>query len=129
MIGASMTGLDIFASLTRTGRIEAATQRALEAEAEKLVEAIRQAAPEDEGDLRDSIRQQPGDRPLSVTVTAGGTPETTKTTATGSFDQGLMLEYGTSRSEAQPFFYPTIEAMRDKIKANIDVVMDDAKGT
>lgn len=128
MIEANISGLSIFQMLTRSDRIEAATQRALEAEAETLVEAIRDAAPEDSGALRDSVRQEPGAEPLSVTVTAGGTPETTKTSAAGTFDEALMLEYGTSRSEAQPFFWPTVEQMRDQIKANIDGVMDDAKG-
>ena len=62
-------------------------------------------------------------------MTAGGTPETTKTNAAGvQFDEGLMAEYGTSHSEARPFFYSTIERMRDQIKADIDSVMDDAKG-
>lgn len=127
MIGASLTGLSIFQSLTRGERVKSAAQHALEAEADKLVEAIREAAPEDSGHLRDSVRQEPGDEPLSVKVMAGGTPETTKTNKDGvSFDEALMLEYGTSRSAAQPFFYPTIERMRDTIKANIDGVLDDA---
>lgn len=120
-----MTGLGIFQALTRSDRIQAATQASLEAEAEKLVDAIRDAAPEDSGALRDSIRQEPGDEPLSVVVTAGGTPETARG---DGLDTALMTEFGTSRSEARPFFYPTLEAMRDKIKANIDSVMDDAKG-
>lgn len=126
MIGASMTGLGLFQSLTRGHRVQEATQHALEAEAATLVEAIREAAPEDAGNLRDSVRQEPGDNPLSVRVIAGGTPATTKTSAAGTFDEGLMQEYGTSKRPAQPFFYPTIERMRDKIKADIDVVMDDA---
>lgn len=116
-------------SLTRKDRVEAAARSALEAEAEKLVEAIREAAPADSGHLRDSVRQEPGDEPLSVLILAGGTPETTKTSAAGTFDEALMLEYGTSRTDAQPFFYPTIEKMRDTIKANIgDAANEATKG-
>lgn len=126
MIDASMTGLGLFQTLSRGHRVQEAAQHALEAEAAALVDAIRDAAPEDAGNLRDSVRQEPGDKPLSVRVIAGGTPETTKTSAAGTFDEGLIAEYGTSKRAAQPFFYPTIERMRDKIKANIDNVMDDA---
>lgn len=128
MIGFDLQGLGIFQALTRSERITAAAQRALEAEAEQLAEAIRDAAPADSGALRESVRVEPGDEPLRVTVTAGGTPETTRTNASGvEFDEALMLEYGTSRSAAQPFFWPTVENNRDKIKANIDGVMDEAK--
>lgn len=127
MISADLTGLSIFQSLSRSSRVVAAAQRAVEAEADQLVDAIRDAAPEDSGTLRDSIRQEPGDDPLSVIVRAGGTPETTRTNRAGvSFDEALMLEYGTSRSAAQPFFYPTIERMRDKIRSTISNTIEDA---
>lgn len=127
MIEANMTGLSVFQALTRPDRIEAATLRALQEEAEQLAEAIREAAPSDKGDLRESVRVELGERPLSVVVTAGGTPGTIETNAAGvQFDEALMIEYGTSKSDAQPFFWPTVERMRGTIKANIDSVMDDA---
>ena len=130
MIDANMTGLGIFQALTRGHRIREAAQHALEAEAETLADAIREAAPERTGNLRESVRVEPGDEPMKVVVTAGGTPETTKTTKDGrTFDEALMTEYGTSHSAAEPFFWPTVEANRDKIKANIDDTMGDAAST
>lgn len=119
-----MLGLGQF--LTRDGRVKAAAQRALEAEAAKLVEAIRDAAPADSGDLRDSVRQEPGDLPGTVDVKAGGTPETARQTAGGSFDVALLVEYGTARTEAQPFFHPTVERMRGSIGATITSALADA---
>lgn len=124
MIEANLTGLSIFQTLTRSDRLEAAARRALEAEAETLAAAIRDAAPEDSGGLRESVRVEPSERPLSVVVTAGGTPETARGPG---LDTALMTEYGTSEREAQPFFWPTVEAMRDNIKSNIDTIIDGAK--
>lgn len=121
MIDATMTGLGLFQAFTRDGRLEATIRRQIEAEAEQLAAAIREAAPTDKGDLRESVRVEPGERPLRVVVTAGGTPGTIETNKAGvQFDEALMLEYGTSRSDAKPFFWPTVEQMRDKIKSNID---------
>jgi hypothetical protein len=127
MISAELQGLGIFQSLTRSSRVLAAAQAAVEDDAERLADAIRDAAPEDAGSLRESVRVEPGDDPLIVTVRAGGTPETTRTNKSGvQFDEALMSEYGTSHSEARPFFYPTIERMRDKIKSNIGDAVEDA---
>lgn len=125
MIDFDLTGL--FQSLTRTDRTEAAARRQLQAEAEQLAVAIREAAPSDKGDLKASVRVESGPDPLSVYVKAGGTPGTTETNADGvQFDEALMIEYGTSHSEAEPFFWPTVERMRDKIKSNIEGVAIDA---
>lgn len=127
MIDANLTGLDIFQALTRSNRVQEAAQRTVEAEAEQLADAILDAAPKDAGTLRASVRAEPGSDPLTVFVKAGGTPETTRTNKAGvEFDEALMLEWGTSRSAAQPFFYPTIERMRDKIKSNIGDTVENA---
>lgn len=127
MIDAKLAGLGAFASLTRPERVRAAAQRALADQAEALADAIREAAPSDKGDLRDSVRVEPSPDPLRVVVTAGGTPGTIETNKDGvQFDEALMIEYGTSRSDAQPFFWPTVERMRDTIKSNIDDAMDGA---
>ncbi|GJE00909.1 HK97-gp10 family putative phage morphogenesis protein [Methylobacterium isbiliense] len=125
MIGVSISGLAALTqSLTLGSRVREAAQRAVEHQAEELADAIREAAPEDSGDLRDSVRTEAGEEPLTVMVLAGGTPETTKTSEAGSFDVAVMTEYGTSKTEPQPFFYPTVEARRDKMKANIDAAIN-----
>lgn len=125
MISANFIGLDVFTALSRPERVKAAAHRAVEEQAAQLADAIREAAPSDKGDLKESVRVEQTDDPLRVIVTAGGTPGTIETNAAGvEFDEALMIEYGTSRSEAHPFFWPTVEKMRDTIKANIDGAME-----
>jgi hypothetical protein len=127
MISVKFTGLDVFAALSRPERLKAVAHHAVAEQAEQLADAIREAAPSDKGDLKASVRVEPTDDPLRVIVTAGGTPGTIETNADGvQFDEALMSEYGTSRSAAQPFFWPTVESMRDTIKANIDGAMEGA---
>lgn len=127
MISADLQGLGIFQSLTRSRRIQEAAQRTIEGEAQQLADAIRDAAPEDAGTLRASVRVEPGREPLSALVKAGGTPATARTNKAGvQFDEALMLEHGTTTRPAKPFFYPTIEHMRDKIKSNIGDTVQDA---
>ncbi|HEY8566596.1 MAG TPA: HK97-gp10 family putative phage morphogenesis protein [Beijerinckiaceae bacterium] len=120
MIDLNLTGLSALQTLTRSSRVEEAAQKALERQAEKLVEAIRGAAPEDTGALRDSVRQEPGDDPLTVRVVAGDDENTVKPSPSGyAWDVAALVEFGTSQSSAQPFFWPTVNEMRGSIKADI----------
>lgn len=121
MFEANVTGLaGLLQGLTRGSRVEDAAQGALEREAEKLADAIREAVPVDDGSLRGSVRVEPTDERLAVRVVAGGDGPNLKTSEAGvTYDEALMVEYGTSRSPAQPFFWPTVNAMRDELKANV----------
>jgi hypothetical protein len=127
MIGAALnfaTLASVLQGLTRASRVAEAAAKRLQGEAERLAEAIRAEVPVDDGSLRDSVRVEPTVDPLRVRVVAGGDEPNIKHTGHGTFDEGLMLEYGTSRTPAQPFFWPTVEAMRGSIKANIDDTMN-----
>jgi HK97 gp10 family phage protein len=116
----------------------------VQAEAERLAEAIRAAAPVKTGTLRDSVKVRRNRGSLSFTIVAGG-DATTKTYErdTGyesavvidgrdnrgiakqsggagvTYDYSLSVEYGTSREHAEPFFFPTVRAMQDDIAANL----------
>lgn len=92
---------------------------ALDKSADEMVATMKRLAPVDEGALRESIRKEPGDHDLSVKVTAGG-PMTTKEVRKGSgaeYDYALGVEFGTSDTAAQPFFWPSYRLGRKRVKA------------
>ena len=122
MISADLAGLaGLLQILTRDKRVEDAARRALEREAETLAAAIRAAAPEDTGALKESVRVEPGGEPLTVAVVAGGDANTLKPASSGVvYDEALLAEYGTRKAAPRPFFWPTVERMRGKLKARIE---------
>lgn len=99
-------------------RAEAVMQQRLEALAADMVEHMQSLAPADTGGLKDSIRWEPGDEDgPSVTILAGGTPETQRPTENGHvFDNAVLQEYGTANMPASPFFHPTVDAFRSRIE-------------
>lgn len=111
-------------------KIAAEIDGVIKAQAERLSEAQRQALrsleapPSETGDLEASCRVEPGERPLEYVVMAGGDSTTTGIRGgSGSsvdFDYGLAFEYGTSRQQARPFFFPTYNAMRDDMQNEIN---------
>lgn len=109
-------------------KIAAEVDGAIKAQAERLSDAQKQAlqqlevAPAESGDMEASCRVEPGDRPLEYVVKAGG-DLTTKEVRGGSgveFDYALAFEYGTSRQQAKPFFWPTYNALRDDMQREIN---------
>jgi HK97 gp10 family phage protein len=101
---------------------------AIKAEADRLADAIRAAAPVKTGALRDSVKVRRTRNDLTLYVDAGG-DATTKEVRQGSgvsYDYALATEYGTSKEHAQPFFYPTVRAMEDDIDANIAAAVEKA---
>jgi HK97 gp10 family phage protein len=100
--------------------------RALKATVPKIVEAltdVNQAAADDMvslakrlvpvadvdgGELRDSIRSHGGERETSIVFRAGGVPETVK----DGQDYARYVEFGTSDTPAQPFFWPAFRVVR-----------------
>lgn len=98
---------------------------AVQAEAERLAEAIKAAAPVKTGALRDSIKVRRQRGGLSFVVSAGG-DATTKEIRGGSgepYDYAAAVEFGTGREHAEPFFFPTIRAMQDEIRANLQAAV------
>lgn len=77
----------------------------------ELAEAIRRAAPEDDGDLRDSVtsRDISNASRIAGQVSAGNEK---------AF-YARMVECGTPRQAAQPFFYPMYRARKKRLKSRI----------
>ncbi|QOG20464.1 HK97-gp10 family putative phage morphogenesis protein [Bradyrhizobium sp. SEMIA] len=97
-------------------------------QADGLASAIKDAAPVQTGKLRDSVQVRRRRNELDLEVTAGG-DDTTKDVRTGSgvgYDYALATEFGTSKEEAQPFFYSTYRQMRDEIRQAIEDAVEEA---
>lgn len=91
-------------------------------QADRLADAIRNAAPVKTGALRNSIQVRRTRNELKFYVTAGGN-DTSKEVRAGSgvgIDYALHLEYGTSKMRAHPFFYPTARMMEAEINAALE---------
>lgn len=85
-------------------------------QASRLARAMTFNAPRGvTSDLRDSIRVEQGRRPARALVRAGGL----KTTREG-YDYALANEFGTSKMNAQPFFWPTYRAERKRIRRELN---------
>jgi HK97 gp10 family phage protein len=93
-------------------------------QAKFLADTMKQAVPtgtDGRNELQESIRVEPGRRPLQAFVKAGG-PLTTRVVRKGSglnYDYALANEYGTRKMKAQPFFYPTYRLMKKKLRSAI----------
>ena len=97
-------------------------QAAVDQGANEMANRMRYLAPEDDGDLKASIRVEAGPRELSATVTAGG-PTTTRPVRAGQsaeFDYALGQEFGTAETQAQPFFWPSVNSTKKRVRRRID---------
>lgn len=123
-------GLPKFESLalsaTRKARLRERVLGGLTSTAQSIAEDIRQAAPEDEGALRDSVHVETDAQALRVTIEAGG-QSTTKFSKNGrAYDHAMAVEYGTTHQPARPFFYPPINAREDEFGDAVDRSGQDA---
>lgn len=99
---------------------------AIAQEADRLATAIKAAAPVRTGALRDSVKVRRTKHDLTLEVTAGGDSTTHGERGPhGVGDYALFQEYGTRKTPAQPFFYPTARAMQADINANIQKAVSD----
>ena len=91
--------------------VKSELRRAMETNRTELEDGVKYAAPEDDGDLRESIksRDTSNDYRISASVTAGDEK---------AF-YARMVEFGTPRQSAQPFFYPIIRAKKKRFKARL----------
>jgi HK97 gp10 family phage protein len=131
MITATLEGLgQLLGTFTTAGKVvRAAVGQKSSALADELVEDMKARAPEDSGTLRESIRAEPNDEDGTVTVRAGGTPETARPTAGGeTYDEALLTEYGTIHQAPRPFFEPSVEARRAEIGDALVRAGNDAVG-
>lgn len=114
----SVTGLDKLNARMR--RIPARTREALrvtlDQEADRLVNLQKALAPVDDGDLKDTIRTEPGRHDLAVDVVAGG-PKTTRPVREGVTSPAF--DYAAQAEADAPFFYPAWRALRKSIRSRI----------
>lgn len=128
MITGTLEGLGEL--LTNISRAETAARVATGQKARdlsgELVEDMKGRVEVARGVLRDSIRAEEN-KDGTMTVRAGGTPETARPTKSGTtYDEAVLLEYGTIHMPAEPFFNPAVEARRDEIgEAMVQAVEDE----
>lgn len=100
--------------------IKEAVQPALLRSGEELSARMKQLAPVDEGDLRDSIAVTPaGQRTPSYSQPGGSmtVPENAVAVTVGNEDvrYAHLQEYGTVNNPAQPFFWPSYRLLKKRM--------------
>lgn len=106
-------------------KIKPKVQAAVDQGATEMMMRMRYLAPKEDGDLQASIRVEDGPRELSATVTAGGerTTRPVRNSEKGNapeFDYALAQEYGTEEMPAQPFFWPSVNTTKKRVRRRID---------
>jgi HK97 gp10 family phage protein len=93
-------------------RVAASVTPAVQQAAELIMKTQRRYVPVDDGDLRDSIHQEPdlkSENATRVMIIAGGRPA----------PHARIIEFGTQRQAAEPFFFPGYRVERRRAKALI----------
>lgn len=105
-------------------RVKAAAEPTLLRSGEELAGRMRQLAPEDTGDLKESIAvTAPGQMTPPYSQPGGSTvvPENGVMITVGNSDVRYphLVEYGTSDTPAQPFFWPSVRLLRKRIQRRL----------
>ena len=98
----------------------AAVQPALLKSGQELVARMKQLAPVDTGDLRDSIALTPAGQSTPPYSQPGGSqlvPENAVMITAGNTDVRYphLVEYGTTKAPAKPFFWPAYRLSKKRI--------------
>ena len=96
-----------FAAVSQAARD--AVVPALDQGADQLVAAAKHLAPEDDGDLKDSIRKEDGEHPLQRVVKAGD----------DAAFYAMFVEHGTVDKDAQPFLFPAYRLHKRQVENRI----------
>jgi len=104
--------------------VRKAAQPAVTKQAENLASTMRQIVPVDSGDLKDSIEVTPGGKVTPAYSQPGGSmtvPENAAAVTVGNHAvrYGHLVEYGTAKAPAHPFFWPSVRLHNKKAKAAI----------
>ncbi len=96
--------------------VRKAIMPAIDKGADEMVSRMNYLAPDDPNtsgaqDLKSNIRKVRGDVPLAVRVEAS---------VPGEFDHALAQEYGTADMPANPFFWPTVNTTKKRVRSRID---------
>ncbi|AMM83146.1 HK97 gp10 family phage protein [Martelella lutilitoris] len=86
----------------------------------ELAATMKQLAPEDSGDLKDSIAVTgPGEQTPAYSQPGGSKtlPENAVAVTVGNEEVRYphLVEYGTSKTEAQPYFWPSVRLLKKRI--------------
>lgn len=103
-----------FAKIPKAMRTE--VRVAIDKSADELVAMQQRLVPVEHGDLRDSIRKEDGRHDLSVEVKAGSR----------NIFYAKMVEFGTVKMQARPFFFPSYRALRARIRSRISRAVNKA---
>jgi HK97 gp10 family phage protein len=100
--------------------VREAAYEALRKSGEELVATMRSIAPEDEGDLKESIVMTPAGQATPPYSQPGGStvvPENAVMVTAGNSDvrYAHLQEYGTANHAPQPFFWPAFRMRRRRI--------------
>lgn len=104
--------------------VREAVQPSLKRQANQMAKTMRAFAPVDSGDLRDSIEVTPGGQQTPAYSQPGGSltvPENAVAITVGNKDMryGHLVEYGTTKAHAQPFFWPAVRLHNKKARKAI----------
>lgn len=95
--------------------VRAKIQPDIDQGADEMVARMKYLAPDDPkttgSDLKANIRKKPAKVPLAVRVEAS---------VPGEFDHALANEYGTAKMAAQPFFWPSVNTTKKRVRRRID---------
>lgn len=95
--------------------------------ADRLAEAIKDAAPEVSGNLKELVQVRQ-DEDGTFWITAGG-DLTTKEVRKGSgvfYDYAMATEFGTVNENAQPFFFNTALRVEPELRDEIEDAINEA---
>jgi HK97 gp10 family phage protein len=104
--------------------VKEAVKPALEKSGQELVDRMELLAPEDTGALKDSIVMTPPGQSTPPYSQPGGSrvagPNEVLVTA-GNSDVRYphLVEYGTAKTPAQPYFWPAFRLTRDRIQRRL----------
>jgi HK97 gp10 family phage protein len=89
----------------------------LDSQADNLVQTMRGVVVHGPtSNLANSIRKEPGRKETVVVVRAGGAT-TTVQHGGRPYDYARAVEFGTEKTPAQPFFFPTYRLMKKKMRS------------
>lgn len=105
-------------------KVTAAIKPALLKQGNAMADTMRRFAPVDTGKLKDSIAVTPPEASTPPYSTPGGrmvVPETSVAVTAGNSDvrYAHLVEYGTTKMQAAPFFWPAVRLNNKKAKKAI----------
>ncbi len=92
---------------------------ALDKSTAEVVRSMEHLVETDDGDLKRSIKVEPGETEFRRYVKAGGSLTTRQNKRGDNYDYSLANEFGTEDMNAQPFFFPAWRLNRKKAAARL----------